>query len=116
VHETVGGNLPEKPIVVLVDGGTASAAEILAAALVDDGEATTVGEDTYGKGVFQEEHSLSNGGAIKMTVGEFFTPDGENLARTHGIHPDVVVEFDPKAKGDNQKAKALQVLAGKVGG
>jgi carboxyl-terminal processing protease len=116
VHETVGGNLPEKPIVVLVDGGTASAAEILAAALVDDGEATTVGEDTYGKGVFQEEHSLSNGGAIKMTVGEFFTPDGENLARTHGIHPDVVVEFDPQAKGDNQKAKALQVLAGKVGG
>jgi carboxyl-terminal processing protease len=114
-HETSGGNLPAKPLVVLVDGGTASAAEILTAALADDGDATTVGEKTYGKGVFQEEHSLANGGALKMTVGEYFTPDGENLARTHGIHPDVVVPFDPHAKGDNQKARALQVLRGKVG-
>lgn len=115
-HETVGGNLPPTPLVVLVDGGTASAAEILTAALVDDGDATTVGETTYGKGVFQEEHSLSNGGAVKMTVGEYFTPDGENLARTHGIHPDVVVPFDVKGGGDNQKERALRVLAGKVGG
>jgi carboxyl-terminal processing protease len=114
-HETVGGNLPQKPLVVLVDGGTASAAEILTAALVDDGGATTVGETTYGKGVFQEEHSLANGGALKMTVGEYFTPDGENLARTHGIHPDLKVPFDPRAKGDNQKTRALRTLAGKVG-
>lgn len=114
-HETVGGNLPQKPLVVLVDGGTASAAEILTAALVDDGGATTVGETTYGKGVFQEEHSLANGGALKMTVGEYFTPHGENLARTHGIHPDVKVAFDPRAKGDNQKTRALHTLAGKVG-
>jgi carboxyl-terminal processing protease len=115
-HETVGDDLPAKPLVVLVDGGTASAAEILTAALADDGDATTVGETTYGKGVFQEEHSLSNGGALKMTVGEYFTPDGENLARTHGIHPDVRVAFDLHGKGDSQKARALQVLAGKVGG
>lgn len=115
-HETVGGNLPAKPLVVLVNGGTASAAEILTAALAEDGPgATTVGETTYGKGVFQEEHSLSNGGALKMTVGEYFTPDGENLARTHGIHPGVRVPFRPQAKTDNQKERALQVLAGKVG-
>ncbi|MBS1879195.1 MAG: S41 family peptidase [Actinobacteria bacterium] len=114
-HETVGGNLPAKPLVVLVDGGTASAAEILTAALADDGNATTVGETTYGKGVFQEEHSLANGGALKMTVGEYFTPDGENLAKTHGIHPDVRVPFNPHSKADNQKARALQVLRGKVG-
>jgi carboxyl-terminal processing protease len=114
-HETAGGRLPARPLVVLVDGGTASAAEILTAALADDGDATTVGETTYGKGVFQEEHSLANGGALKMTVGEYFTPDGENLARTHGIHPEVVVPFDPRAKGDNQKARALRVLRGKVG-
>ena len=114
-HETGGGNLPAQPLVVLVDGGTASAAEILTAALVDDGEATTVGETTYGKGVFQEEHGLSNGGALKMTIGEYFTPDGENLAKTHGIHPDVRVPLDLEAKGDNQKARALRVLAGKVG-
>ena len=115
-HETVGGNLAAKPLVVLVDGGTASAAEILTAALVDDGDATTVGETTYGKGVFQEEHGLDNGGALKITVGEYFTPDGENLAKTHGIHPDVRVPLDPDAKGDNQKARALRALAGKVGG
>jgi len=114
-HESVGGNLPAKPLVVLVDGGTASAAEILTAALVDDGDATTVGETTYGKGVFQEEHGLDNGGALKITVGEYFTPDGENLAKTHGIHPDVRVPLDPEAKGDNQKTRALRVLAGKVG-
>lgn len=114
-HETAGGNLPAKPLVVLVDGGTASAAEILTAALADDGEATTVGETTYGKGVFQEEHSLANGGALKITVGEYFTPDGENLAKTHGIHPDVRVPFKPRGKADNQKARALRVLAGKVG-
>jgi carboxyl-terminal processing protease len=113
-HESVGGNLAAKPLVVLVDGGTASAAEILTAALADDGEATTVGETTYGKGVFQEEHSLSNGGALKMTVGEYFTPDGENLAKTHGIHPDVRVPFNSRGKGDNQKARALRVLRGKV--
>jgi carboxyl-terminal processing protease len=116
VRKTTGGNVPKKPIVVLVDGGTASAAEILAAALADDGDATTVGVDTYGKGVFQEERSLANGGAIKMTVGEFFTPNGENLAETNGIHPEVEVEFDPKSKVDNQKANALQVLRGKVTG
>jgi carboxyl-terminal processing protease len=114
-HETVGGNLPEVPLVVLIDGGTASAAEILTAALVDDGDATTVGETTYGKGVFQEEHGLANGGALKMTIGEYFTPEGENLARTHGIHPDVEVPFDPEAKGDNQKTRALRILAGRVG-
>jgi carboxyl-terminal processing protease len=114
-HETVGDNLAAKPLVVLVDGGTASAAEILTAALVDDGGATTVGETTYGKGVFQEEHGLDNGGALKITVGEYFTPDGENLAETHGIHPDVRVPLNPQAKGDNQKTRALRVLAGKVG-
>ena len=115
-HETVGGNLPAKPLVVLVNGGTASAAEILTAALLDNGKATTVGETTYGKGVFQEEHSLANGGALKMTVGEYFTPNGENLARTHGIHPQVRVPFRPHGKTDNQKQRALRVLAGKVGG
>jgi carboxyl-terminal processing protease len=114
-HETSGGNLPAKPLVVLIDGGTASAAEILTAALAEDGGATTVGEKTYGKGVFQEEHGLANGGALKMTIGEYFTPDGENLAKTHGIHPDVRVPFNPSAKADSQKARALRVLAGKVG-
>jgi carboxyl-terminal processing protease len=116
VHETSGDPIAaEVPLVVLIDGGTASAAEILTASLVDDGDATAVGETSYGKGVFQEEHGLANGGALKMTVGEYFTPDGENLAKTHGIHPEVVVALKPGAKVDTQKAKALSVLRRQVG-
>ena len=68
------------PIVVLIDRNTASAAEILTAALADDAGATVVGTRSYGKGVFQQEVGLSNGGALKLTVGEYFTPDGVNLA------------------------------------
>ncbi len=117
VHKTAGEPIAaEVPMVVLIDGGTASAAEILTAALIDDRQATAVGETSYGKGVFQEEHGLANGGALKMTVGEYFTPDGENLARTHGIHPEVVVALKPGAKVDTQKAKALQVLRRQVAG
>ena len=88
VYETVGDNLPQLPIVVLIDRNTASAAEILTAALADDAGATVVGTRSYGKGVFQQEVDLSNGGALKLTVGEYFTPDGVNLAG-NGIHPDV---------------------------
>ncbi len=117
VHKTAGDPIDAgTPLVVLIDGGTASAAEILTAALVDDRQATAVGETSYGKGVFQEEHGLANGGALKMTVGEYFTPDGENLAKTHGIHPEVVVALKPGAKVDTQKARALQVLRRQVGG
>jgi carboxyl-terminal processing protease len=116
VHETSGGNLPEVPIVVLIDRNTASAAEILAAALADDSGATVVGTRSYGKGVFQEEESLSNGGALKLTVGEFFTPAGVNLARSKGVHPDVHAGDNPETKVDEAKQRALDVLAGQVGG
>jgi carboxyl-terminal processing protease len=116
VHKTVGGNLPERPLVVLIDRNTASAAEILAAALADDAGAPVVGTRSYGKGVFQEEKGLSNGGALKLTVGEYFTPDGVNLARSHGIHPDVKASDDPETPADEGKARALGVLAGQVGG
>lgn len=116
VHKTVGGNLPALPIVVLVDRNTASAAEILTAALHDDGNATVVGTRTYGKGVFQEETSLANGGALKLTVGEFFTPDGVNLAKSHGIHPEIKVSDNPRTPVDEAKQKAFEVAAGQAGG
>lgn len=116
VHKTVGGTLSERPIVVLIDRGTASAAEILAAALADDADAPVVGTRSYGKGVFQEEKGLANGGALKLTVGEYFTPDGVNLARSQGIHPDVKASDDPETPADEGKARALGVLAGQVGG
>jgi carboxyl-terminal processing protease len=102
-------------VVALIDGGTASAAEILAAALADDVGSTVVGARSYGKGLFQEEQNLANGGALKLSVGEFLTPDGVNLAKSHGIHPDVKVEDDPKTKVDEAKQRAFEVLAGQVG-
>jgi carboxyl-terminal processing protease len=114
VHKTTDGRISKLPVVVLIDRGTASAAEILAAALADNAGAEVVGTRSFGKGVFQEERSLSNGGALKLTVGEYFTPDGVNLAESRGIHPDVRVQDDPKTKADEAKQRALEVLAGQV--
>jgi carboxyl-terminal processing protease len=115
VHKTTGGRTTSLPLVVLIDGGTASAAEILAAALADDGGAKVVGSRSFGKGVFQEEQSLANGGALKLTVGEYFTPEGVNLAESHGIHPGVKAQDDPKTKPDEAQQRAFDVLAAQVG-
>jgi len=114
-HETVGDPVTRLPLVLLIDRGSASAAEILAAALADNTGAKVVGTRSFGKGVFQQEEPLSNGGALKLTVGEYFTPDGVNLARSRGIHPDVKVSDDRKTPADEGKERALRVLAGQVG-
>jgi carboxyl-terminal processing protease len=116
VHRAVGGELPSRALVVLIDRSTASAAEILTAALADKGGAMVVGTRSYGKGVFQEEKGLANGGALKLTVGEYFTPDGVNLARSHGIHSDVKASDNPQTPADEGKERALGVLAGQVDG
>jgi len=84
------------PVVVLVDANTASASEIVTAALQDHRRATVVGTHTFGKGVFQEEEPLSNGGALDITVGEYFTPNGRNLGgggvkQGAGVLPEVKV-------------------------
>jgi len=110
VYKTKGGNLPALPIVVLIDRNTASAAEILTAALADDAGAETVGTRSYGKGVFQQEIGLSNGGALKLTVGEYFTPDGTNLAGK-GIHPDVQAPDLPGTSRDEGLERAFGVLS-----
>ncbi len=111
VYETVGDNLRAVPMVVLIGRNTASAAEILTAALADNAGATVVGARSYGKGVFQQEVGLSNGGALKLTIGEYFTPDGVNLAESHGIHPDVRVRNLPRTAPDEALDRALKVLA-----
>jgi carboxyl-terminal processing protease len=116
VHESTGSRISSLPLVVLIDRNTASAAEILTAALADDIGATVVGTRSYGKGVFQEEQGLANGGALKLTVGEYFTPDGVNLAESHGIHPDVFVRDDPHTVRDEAKQRAFGVLAGELSG
>ncbi len=108
-YRTVGDNLPELPLVVLIDHNTASAAEILTAALADDAGAPVVGTRSYGKGVFQQEVSLSNGGALKLTIGEYFTPEGTNLAG-NGIHPDVRARDLPRTSRDEALDRALRVL------
>jgi carboxyl-terminal processing protease len=113
VYKTVGDNLPALPMVVLIDRNTASAAEILTAALADDADATVVGTRSYGKGVFQQEIGLSNGGALKLTIGEYFTPEGVNLAKSHGIHPDVKAQDNPQTVPDEALERALGVLAAK---
>jgi carboxyl-terminal processing protease len=110
VYKTKGGSLPRLPIVVLIDRNTASAAEILTAALADDAGAKTVGTRSYGKGVFQQEMDLNNGGALKLTVGEYFTPDGTNLAG-EGIHPDIKAPDLPGTSRDEGLERALGVLA-----
>jgi carboxyl-terminal processing protease len=112
--EAVGGAIPSNiPVVVLVDGGTASAAEIVTGALRDHGRATVVGTKTFGKGVFQEVQSLTNGGALDLTVGSFYLPHGENLAG-HGIIPAVKAQDDTKTRRDEALPVALKTLAAKV--
>ncbi len=108
---------PRIPMVVLVDRNTASASEIVTAALQDHHRATIVGTHTFGKGVFQEETPLSNGGALDITVGEYFTPDGRNLGgggikQGAGVDPEVKVTHGvDTAYG---LAVALNTLAAKV--
>jgi carboxyl-terminal processing protease len=109
---------PTIPMVVLVDHNTASSSEITTAALQDHHRATVVGTHTFGKGVFQEEQPLSNGGALDITVGEYFTPDGRNLGgggvkQGAGITPEVAL---PNNVVDTPQGlnMALNTLAAKV--
>lgn len=108
----------DKPIVLLVDGNSASASELLSGALKDHGKATLVGTTTYGKGIVQTIRMLGDGSAVKLTISAYFTPNGTNI-HGKGIEPDVVVEFDGEAyygeqKFDNQLEKAKSVLQEKL--
>lgn len=110
-----GSNEIQIPLVVLVNGNSASAAEILTGAIKDDGVGTIVGTTTYGKGIVQKLFPLSDGSAVKMTVSAYYTPNGTNIQGT-GIEPDVTVEFDSDAyydsdkTEDNQLEKAEEIL------
>jgi carboxyl-terminal processing protease len=98
------------PVVVLVDRGTASASEITTGALRDRGRATVVGTRTFGKGVFQEIEPLENGGALDLTVGRYYLPNGEPLPK-NGIKAQVQASDDPKTpKKDEALPVALRVL------
>jgi carboxyl-terminal processing protease len=109
--DAVGDGNTAVPLVVLVDEGTASAAEVVAAALQDRNRAVIVGGRTYGKGSVQEPRQLSNGSAIELTVGRYLTPSGRSLDGV-GIEPDVVVS--PRLGAATAEQRALEVLLGLV--
>jgi carboxyl-terminal processing protease len=101
------------PVVVLIDGGSASASEIVAAALQEHGRATLVGEPTFGKNTVQVWNDLPNGGGLRLTTDRWFTPEHDSAA-PDGVQPDVEVAApeDPSADEDPQLDRALEVLGG----
>ena len=108
-YEAVGGALDPKPTVVLTNRDTASAAEILAAALDDYELATLVGTRTYGKNTVQEILNLAAGGALDLTIGEYVTSEGESLAGG-GVEPEVKSRDDLEAPGDETLEAGLAQL------
>ena len=114
VYEVNGGaQFPRLPVAVLVNGGSASAAEIVAAALADNQRAVIVGQRTYGKASVQSIRPLSAGRALKLTTATYLTPSGTDLAG-HGIRPSVKVDNDPLTQRDEMIRAAEQVLAQKL--
>lgn len=114
-------NYCDLPIVVLVNGNSASASEIFSGAMQDTGSATLVGVQTYGKGIVQSVIPLSDGSAIKLTIAKYFTPNGNDI-HTIGITPDVVVELPDGRENavnldredDTQLDKAIEVMKEKM--
>jgi carboxyl-terminal processing protease len=120
VYLAKGGAIAvHQPMAVLVDHGTASAAEIVTAALKDRHRALVEGTRTYGKGVFQEIEPLPNGGALDFTVGEYFTPNGQNLGgggvrRGKGVQPNIHAVDNPRTHADEALHRAEKAVAQKV--
>lgn len=115
-HAKPGGELTDIPVVVLVNGGSASASEIMAGALRDNNRATLVGEKTFGKGSVQQLFGLSGGANVKITIAHWFTPKGVNISK-EGIHPDIEVKQtteDFNAGRDPQLDKAIETAASKI--
>jgi carboxyl-terminal processing protease len=112
---TVGGGPVETelPMAVLVDDHTASAAEIVAAALADNERAVVVGQRTYGKASVQSIRPLSSGRALKLTTATYLTPLGADLAG-HGIRPLLKVDNDPLTRRDEMIRAAERVLSAKL--
>jgi carboxyl-terminal processing protease len=101
------------PLVVLIDGGSASASEIVGAALQEHGRATMVGEPTFGKNTVQIWNNLPNGGGLRLTTDRWFTPEHNSVA-PDGVQPDVEVAApeDPSSDDDPQLDRALELLEG----
>jgi carboxyl-terminal processing protease len=117
--DATGRAMTDAPLAVLVNGGTASASEILAGALQDNGRAKLVGERTFGKGLIQSLFSLSDGSGLAVTVAKYETPAHHDINRL-GIYPDINVTLDPIRRdqvgtsADRQYQAAVDVLADAV--
>lgn len=104
------------PLVVLMNGNSASASEIYAGAVQDYGIGEIVGTQSYGKGVVQQIYPMKDGTSVKLTIAEYFTPKGRNIDGK-GITPDVEVEYEENKENpeaDNQLDKAMEVLKEKL--
>ena len=122
VREANGKALTNKPLVILVNGGSASASEILSGALQDNDRAVLVGSKTFGKGLVQSVQRLGGGSGLAVTIAKYLTPNGTDIHK-EGIVPDIELELDENArqalieerekvgtKEDPQYAKALEIL------
>lgn len=109
----------ELPLVLLIDGASASASEILAGAIKDYQMGTLVGTTTYGKGIVQKIFAYEDGSAAKITVSKYYTPNGYNIHGV-GIEPDVEVPFDADLyldeDIDNQLQKAIEIISEEING
>lgn len=121
-YKSKGETYMDLPIVVLINGESASAAEILAGAIKDHAYGTLIGTTTFGKGIVQTIFPLSDGDALKLTTAKYFTPSG-NYIHEVGIEPDIELEYEylnPEGeeyeeKYDNQIQKGIEVLKEQIG-
>tara|TARA_S200000501_G_C20598328_1_gene644730 strand:- start:77 stop:805 length:729 start_codon:yes stop_codon:yes gene_type:complete len=109
-----GDGINGKPIIVIINGGSASASEIVAGALKDHKRAIILGENTYGKGSVQSIIPLQNGGGMRLTISKYYLPSGKSISEV-GITPDIFVEesseeFKINTEKDNQLNYALNLL------
>lgn len=105
----------ELPVVVLVNGGSASASEIVAGAIKDLDRGTVIGTRTFGKGTVQTVIPLPDGSALKLTIAHYYTAKGNNIHEI-GLEPDIVIEDDPETTEDEQLLKAKEVLEQAIAG
>ncbi len=103
--------LTDKPTVVLVDGDSASASEILAGALKDNGRAVVMGDQTFGKALVQSVHSLSDGSGLAVTIAHYYTPKGTDISKK-GVTPDVVINLtDSQKRRLYRKPEAIATIS-----